>query len=141
QNADKAGDYRCDRAGLSDNEPGPGVEKSGHGAVAVADVDVFSAGLRLHGAEFGVSECTEKREQAAYEPGEIYELRRAYRLHHFRRNKEDTAADDRAHDDGGGLAYPEVAREFGLRGNCSMRYVAHGIEERSIAEGLICLRF
>jgi hypothetical protein len=51
-----------------------GVEKSGQRPEGIADVDIFTPGLRLHRAEFGVGGCAEERKQAADQPCQVDEL-------------------------------------------------------------------
>ena len=112
EDADDAGGNGGDGGWLGDDEPGPGVEESGERAVGVAHVDVFAAGLGLHGAEFGITECAEEGEQAADDPSGVDELGGADGLHHLGGNEEDAAADDGADDYGGGVADFEVTGEF-----------------------------
>ena len=115
ENADEPGRRGRDRCRLGDGEPCPGVEKRGQRPVGVADVDVFAAGLRLHGAKLGVGHGAKHREQAADDPDEIDEACRADRLHHLGGNEKDAAADDGADDDRGRVAGAEIAGESGPR--------------------------
>ena len=115
KNSHQPRDHGRDRSRFRDDKPGPRVEKSGQRPVAVADVDILAAGLRLHRSQFGISERAEKREQSAHHPCQINQLGRAHGLHHFRGHEKNSAADDRAHDHRGGVAHPQVAGEFRTR--------------------------
>ena len=61
ENADQSSRDGRNGRGLRDHEPGPGVQESAERPVGVADVNIFSASLRLHGSQFGVGECSEER--------------------------------------------------------------------------------
>ena len=101
-----------DGGGLGDGEPCPHIEEGGRVAVGAAEIDVFAAGVREHGAEFGVGHGAEEREQAADDPGEVDERGGAGVAHHLAGDEEDAAADDGADDDGGGLRCAEDTREI-----------------------------
>ncbi len=98
--------------GLGDSEPRPHIEEGGGVAVRAAEVDIFAARIRQHGAELGVGHGAEEREQAADDPSEIHQGGGAGVAHHFAGHKKDAAADDGADDDGRGLAGAENAREI-----------------------------
>ena len=112
---ESAGDG-CDGCGLCDGKPCPHVEKGGRVAIGSAEIDVLAAGVGEHSSEFGVSHGAEEREQAARDPGEIDHSGRAGVAHHFRWDEKDTAADDGADDDGGGLRGAEDAGKVSRRG-------------------------
>jgi hypothetical protein len=101
---------------LGNGEPGPHVEKGGRVAVGSAQVDILAAGVRHHGAEFGIGHGAEEREQATDDPGEIDKRRRADILHHLARNEKNAAADNGADYNGGRLAGAEHARQIGGSG-------------------------
>ena len=109
QNPHQSGDHGGDRCRLGDHKPSPGIEKAAERAVGIAHIHILSAGLRLHRAKFGISERAKKRQQPAHEPRQIHELGRADRLHHFRGNQKNSAADDGSDDHGGGVADAQVA--------------------------------
>jgi hypothetical protein len=96
---------RSNGCGFGDDEPRPGIEEAAHRSVGVADVNIFAAGLRLHGSKFGVGERAEKRKKSAHQPCQIDQLGRTDRLHHFSWNQEYPAADDRAYDYSRSVAY------------------------------------
>ena len=104
ENANQSGRDRGYRCRLGDDEPRPGIEKASQGSVSVADINIFAAGLRLHGAQFGVGERAKKRQQPAHQPRQIHQLGGTYRLHHLGGNEKNSAADDCAHDHRGGVA-------------------------------------
>ena len=106
------GDGRDGRR-LGHGEPRPHVEKGGRIAVGSAQVDIFAARIGQHGAQFGVGHRAEQRQQAAHDPCQVDESRRADILHHLARHEEDAAADDGAHHDGSGLRAPRTRGRSG----------------------------
>ena len=113
ENADQAGGDGGDRGRFGDQEPGPGVEEPGERTIGVAHVDVLSARLWLHGAEFGIGEGAEEREQAAHDPCQVDKPGRTNGLHHFFGDKEDAAANDGADYYRTGVRESEITGEFG----------------------------
>ena len=116
----------CDGSRLGDGEPRPRVEEARQRAVSIANVNVFAASLRLHGAELGIGDGARQRQYAADDPGEIDQPSRANGLHHLGRDQEDTAADDGADHDRAGMAYAQVTRKSGcwlclVRRHCKSR--------------------
>jgi hypothetical protein len=132
----RAGDDCSDRSWLGDHEPRPGIEKPGPGPVGVADVDVLSAGLRFHRAQFGVSERAEERKQSADHPRKVDELGRAHGLHHLGGHEKNSAADNRPDNHRGGVAHAQIAREFRTRSSqmrdlmCALSHVGVGVYAR-----------
>ena len=116
QNANQSGSDRGHGRRFRDDEPGPGVEKAAQRTVGVADINIFSARLRLHGAKFGIGERAKKRKQPAHQPRQIHQLRRAHGLHHLGGNQKNSAADDRPHNHGRGVADAQVAGQLGTGG-------------------------
>jgi hypothetical protein len=127
QNPHQPGGDRGDRRGLGDHKPSPGIEKSAQWTVRVADINVFAARLRLHRAQFGVSERAKKRKQPAHQPRQIYELSRAYRLHHLGGNQKNSAADDCSHHHRRRLADAQSANKFGTHGAACVIPVGSGM--------------
>ncbi len=103
QHANESGGKRRNRSRLRDEKPCPRVKKSSQGAVTIADVNIFATRLRLHGAQFGVSQCSKERKQSAHQPGQINQLGRAGSLHHLGGNQKDSAADNGADHDRRGM--------------------------------------
>src|SRR5580704_11286970 len=56
------------RRRLGDQEPGPGIQKSSQGPIAIANVNILTARLRLHRAQFGIGKRAEEREQPPDQP-------------------------------------------------------------------------
>ena len=103
QRSRQARGYAGDRGGLGDGEPCPHVEKRRHVAIDPADIHVLAAGVGEQGAQLRIGHRAEEREQAARDPRQIHQARRARGAHHFLGNEKDSAADDGAHHDGGGV--------------------------------------
>ena len=103
QNAHETGGQSRDRSRLRDEKPGPGVKKSSQRAVTVADVNILAAGLRLHGAQFGVGQRSKERKQSAHQPRQVNQLCRPSGLHHLGRNQKNSTADDGADDNRAGM--------------------------------------
>jgi len=100
------------RSRFSDQKPGPGIKKSRQRPVGVANVHILTAGLRLHGAQFGICKRAEKREQPPNHPGEIDKSSRPHRLHHLGWNQKNPAPDDRPNHHRPGMRQPKVACQF-----------------------------
>src|ERR1022692_2459126 len=108
----QASSYRCNRSRFSDQKPGPRIQKSRQRPVRVTNINVLAARLRLHSAQFGISQRTEKREQPSDHPSEIYKSSRPYRLHHLGWNQKNSAPDDGPDHNGPRMGQPQVARQF-----------------------------
>src|SRR5579864_314049 len=65
------------------DRPRPSGKKSRQRPVSVANIDVFSAGLWLHGAKLGIGGSPEERKNSADNPGNVDEASRPGSLHHF----------------------------------------------------------
>ena len=100
-------------AAPGDEEHGPAEEEGGEAAEPVADIDVESAGLRLHRAHLGVGERAEEREHPAGHPHQERERHRAAGLPHHRAGyDEDPGPDHRADGDRDQLAKPQQPRQL-----------------------------
>ena len=119
----QAGRDGRNRSRLGDQKPGPRIEKSRQRPVGVADIHILAPRLRLHSAQFGISERAEKREQPPDHPGEIHKSRRPHRLHHLGGNQKNSAPDDRPHHDGAGMRQPQVARQFRAGDDCPLHAI------------------
>ncbi len=117
---------RGDGGGLSDGDPGPGVEEGGEVAVGFADEGVLAADARAKRGDFGVAHGAEEREQAADDPDDVDDADAAGGGHHLARDEEDAGADDDADDDGDRVARGEDAREIvrGVELDCIVCSVA-----------------
>ena len=106
-------------------EGGPAVDEGDPApAVGFADVDVLTAGLGQHGAEFGDAESAAKGEETADQPDEQAHARRAHVGGDGARRLEDAGTDHAAHDDGGGFEGTEPPNEtfvFGIGNQCQRR--------------------
>ncbi len=132
EDADQAGGDGRNRRRLGNEESCPGIEKSGERAVTVANINVFAPGLRLHCPQFSISERAKEREQTTDEPCQIDKFGGADSLHHFGGNQENPAADDGANNDRSGVAYAEIAGEFGARRGCHLGCsIREGIRNKS----------
>src|SRR5437762_3012683 len=79
------------RTRLGDEEPCPGIKKSGKGAVGVTHINIFTACPRLDGAEFRVGQCAGKRQEATYDPDQVDQSGGANVFHHHARYAENPA--------------------------------------------------
>jgi hypothetical protein len=95
-----------------DGEVRPAIEETAEWAVGVANKDVFAAGLRLHRSELRIRQSAAHREQGTSDPRSKHEIGCAHGLHHFRRDKEDAAANDGSDHDRSGVAGSQTLREF-----------------------------
>ena len=83
-------------------------------------IHVLAACLRLHRAQLSVGQRAKKREQAAHQPGQVYQLGCADRLHHLGWHEKDAAADDGPDHHRPGVADAKIARQFGSGGELSL---------------------
>ena len=74
KDAHNAGGDRRQCSGHRDGEVRPAIQEATKGAVGVANINVFAAGLRLHRAEFCVRQSAAYREQATNDPGSKHEI-------------------------------------------------------------------
>jgi hypothetical protein len=112
QNPHQPRDHRSHRSRLGDHEPGPGIKKSRERPIPIADIHILPARLRLHRAQFRISERPKKRKRPTHHPSQIHKLSRPHRLHHLRRNQKNPAPNNGPHHNGGSVAHPQIAREF-----------------------------
>ena len=103
------------RARESRHERRPAGEKRRHRSVRVPQIDVFAAGMRAQGRQFGVRHGAGKREQAAEDPHADHRRAGRDEPRDDDRHEEDAAADDVGHDDRGGVERPEPAFQGDFR--------------------------
>jgi len=60
EDADQAGGNSRNGSRFGDEECCPRIEETRERTVTIANIDIFSTGLRLHRTQFGISECAEK---------------------------------------------------------------------------------
>ena len=104
-----------DRSRLGHRKPGPHVEETRRVPVGAAQVDIFAARIRHHGAQFRVSHGSKKREQSTHDPRQVDQQRGASVAHHLAGNEKNAAADNGPDHDRNGFARAEDARQAGGR--------------------------
>ena len=86
-----------DGAAIGDREQHPAVKKRNQVAVGFAQVDVLSAGVGKHGAEFGKGDASAQRNHSPKDPHQEKQLRVRQRPGNILGGKKNRGADDAAY--------------------------------------------
>ena len=103
----KSRSQRGNRAAFGDRQLSPAVEIAPDGAIRLREIDVFAAGARQGGCQFGVGEGAGKRQGTTDHPNKENHLHRPDILDHGLGNPEDSTADYSSHDDRKGCGQPQ----------------------------------
>ena len=114
-----------DRARLGHREPCPHIKEARRVAVSAAQVDVFAARIRHHGAQFRIRHGSEERQQSARDPRQVHQRRGAGIAHHLAWDQKNPAADYRPDHDRDSFARAEDARQAERRTSlrCVQRFL------------------